>query len=211
VPPLSAKNSGAGSILGPPDEEDEDGEKPKKIPIVCEILDPKTQQTILGNPEMRAVSDFLQSNDMVSKILAMVCEDRTVKLILDEMLAPDGASMACVPASKYCTPGEEISYFEVACRAQEEYGEILLGYIEPDETESTGYKAPLINSKEKTVKMCWDGHVCCLLTGRVGTFHSRYYCASKHIQLMTAGMVHVTNLTPPGEWSVNPSRAYGRR
>jgi hypothetical protein len=26
----------------------------------------------------------------------------------------------------------------------------------------------------------------------------RYYCASKHIQLMTASTVHVTNLTTPG-------------
>jgi hypothetical protein len=51
------------------------------IPIVTEILDPRTQQTIKENPEMRAVSDFLQSNDMVSKILAMVCEDRSVKTI----------------------------------------------------------------------------------------------------------------------------------
>ena len=70
-----------------------------KIPIVTEILDPRTQQTIQQNPEMRSVSDFLQSNDMVSKILAMVCEDRSVKSILDQMLAPRGASMACIPAS----------------------------------------------------------------------------------------------------------------
>ena len=121
-PSLSARNSGTGSILGP---EVGDGEVKDKIPIVCEILDPKTQQTILGNPEMRAVSDFLQSNDMVSKILAMVCEDRTVKLILDEMLAPEGASMACIPASRYCEPGEELSYFQMACRCQMA-GEILL-------------------------------------------------------------------------------------
>jgi len=38
--------------------------------------------------------------------------------------------------------------------------------------------------------------------GRVG-YHSspRYYCASKHIQLMTASMVHLTNLTTPGSGS----------
>jgi hypothetical protein len=33
---------------------------------------------------------------------------------------------------------------------------------------------------------------------------THYYCASKH-QLMTAGIVHVTSLTPPG--SDNPTRA----
>jgi hypothetical protein len=33
---------------------------------------------------------------------------------------------------------------------------------------------------------------------RVGTFYSPCCCASKHIQLMTPGMVHVTNRPPPG-------------
>ena len=94
-----------------------------KIPIVTEILDPRTQQTIQQNREMRSVSDFLQSNDMVSKILAMVCEDRSVKSILDQMLAPRGASMACIPASRYAQPGESLSFFEMACRCQE-FGDV---------------------------------------------------------------------------------------
>ena len=134
------------------------------IPIVTEILDPRTQQTIKENPEMRAVSDFLQSNDMVSKILAMVCEDRSVKTILDQMLAPRGASVACIPASRYALDDEELSFFQMACRCQE-FGETLLGYLEPDESESTGFKAPEINSKEKKKPIAWDGYVCAVLTG----------------------------------------------
>jgi hypothetical protein len=41
----------------------------------------------------------------------------------------------------------------------------------------------------------------------------RYFEQSKHIQLTAAGMVHVvTNrVTPPEEWSDNPSRAYAQR
>uniref|UniRef100_A0A7S0KW69 Calmodulin n=1 Tax=Micromonas pusilla TaxID=38833 RepID=A0A7S0KW69_MICPS len=134
------------------------------IPIVTEILDPRTQQTIKENPEMRAVSDFLQSNDMVSKILAMVCEDRSVKTILDQMLAPRGATVACIPASRYVLDDEELSFFQMACRCQE-FGETLLGYLEPDESESTGFKAPEINSKEKKKPMVWNGYVCAVLTG----------------------------------------------
>lgn len=134
------------------------------IPIVTEILDPRTQQTIKENPEMRAVSDFLQSNDMVSKILAMVCEDRSVKTILDQMLAPRGATVACIPASRYALDDEKLSFFQMACRCQE-FGETLLGYLEPDESESTGFKAPEINSKEKKKPIAWDGYVCAVLTG----------------------------------------------
>jgi hypothetical protein len=43
-------------------------------------------------------------------------------------------------------------------------------------------------------------------SGRVGTLHVRYSAVD-----MTASVIRVTNLTPPGEWSDNPSRAHGRR
>ena len=140
-----------------------------RVPIVTEILDPRTQQTIQQNAEMRAVSDFLQSNDMVSKILAMVCEDRTVKGLLDELLTPRGASMACVPAGRYCRPGERLSFFEMACRCQE-YGEILIGYLEEDASQGEAhagrrFKAPFINPVNKKLPFSWDDNVCCLLTG----------------------------------------------
>ena len=141
-----------------------------RIPIVTEILDPRTQQTIQSNEEMRAVSDFLQSNDMVSKILAMICEDRSVKNLLDELLTPRGSSMACVPASRYCRPGERLSFFEMACRCQE-YGEILIGYLEEDHASrgeahaGRRFKPPFINPVNKKMPFSWDDNVCCLLTG----------------------------------------------
>ena len=51
-----------------------------------------------------------------------------------------------------------------------------------------------------------------LLPDRQGWHFSPRYFAVKH-QLMTEsmGFVHVTNLTPPGEWSEKPRRAYSRR
>ena len=137
----------------------------KNMPIVTEILDPRTQQTITDNPEMRAVSDFLQSNDMVSKILAMVCEDRSVKYILDEMLAPRGASLAVFPSSKYVNLdlNESLSFYQVATRAQKEFGEILIGTLVPDNTNPTGFKPPEVNSKTKTDEISWGGVQCCVL------------------------------------------------
>lgn len=39
------------------------------------------------------VCDFLQSNDMVAKILAMMSEDIGVKAILQELLQPHGAQL----------------------------------------------------------------------------------------------------------------------
>lgn len=54
--------------------------------MVCEILDPRTQATIQANMNFACMSDFLQSNDMVGKILAMVSEEILVTAILDELL-----------------------------------------------------------------------------------------------------------------------------
>jgi hypothetical protein len=43
-------------------------------------------------------------------------------------------------------------------------------------------------------------------------FTSRYFLQLQNtVQLMRARIVHVTNLTPPGEWSDNPSMSYSRR
>ena len=41
----------------------------------------------------------------------------------------------------------------------------MLGYLEKDPSQSTGFKMPVINSKDKWRKFCWDRFVCCLLTG----------------------------------------------
>jgi hypothetical protein len=42
-------------------------------------------------------------------------------------------------------------------------------------------------------------------TGRVGTFHVRHVILQSKHQFMTNNMVHVTNMTPPGSGSDNPS------
>jgi hypothetical protein len=47
------------------------------------------------------------------------------------------------------------------------------------------------------------------LTNMGITFEVGLALFTNTIQLMTSGMVHATNLTPPG--SDNPSRAYGQR
>mmetsp|Transcript_28874 Transcript_28874/g.94382 ORF Transcript_28874/g.94382 Transcript_28874/m.94382 type:complete len:850 (+) Transcript_28874:44-2593(+) len=147
-------DEGAGSEVGGEDLMEGMSEVQKSMPIVCEILDPRTQRTIRENEAIAKVSDFLQSNDMVSKILAMVSEDRGVKHILDELLAPGGVSMACIPAAKYAQPGERVSFFQMQLRAQT-YGEQIVGFVEPNE-EGGGWQEPTMNPPEKKTKRTWD-------------------------------------------------------
>jgi hypothetical protein len=63
--------------------------------------------------------------------------------------------------------------------------------------------------EERRVKNVASGALDADATVGLATFH-RVIMQSTH-QLMTGSTVHVTNPTHPGEWSDNPSRAYGRR
>jgi len=56
------------------------------IPLICEILDSRTQKTIAGNSAVSLASDFCQTNRLVAQILGMVSENRNVKALLDELL-----------------------------------------------------------------------------------------------------------------------------
>jgi hypothetical protein len=87
-------------------------------PTICEILDPRTQNTIRSNRSVAAASDFIQSNKFVAQILAMVCEDRGVRALLGELLGADGVSFSVRPSAKYAAPHEELSFFELQLRAQ---------------------------------------------------------------------------------------------
>ena len=58
------------------------------LPVYCEILDTRTQQLIESHPGDDVSScHFLVSNRLISKVLAMVSEDRAVRAILDQLLS----------------------------------------------------------------------------------------------------------------------------
>ncbi|KAG6620149.1 Ion channel [Phytophthora cinnamomi] len=71
------------------------GHLPDAVPDYCkcisEILDPRTQRTISTSATILKLSEFIQSNELVSCILAMISESRDVRVILDELLGPQGA------------------------------------------------------------------------------------------------------------------------
>ncbi|KAG7398990.1 hypothetical protein PHYBOEH_009983 [Phytophthora boehmeriae] len=101
------------------------------VPDLCkcisEILDPRTQRTISTSSTILALSEFIQSNELVSCILAMISENRDVRVILDELLGPDGAYFEIEPPSRYCEADEMVSFWQLSKRAMVR-GEILCGY-----------------------------------------------------------------------------------
>merc|ERR1740117_1980418 len=88
------------------DEASPVGEEPAECPIICEILDPRTQKTIAGNKYVSLSSDFCQTNKLVAQIVAMISEERSVKTVLDELLGVSGCTFAVFPATRYAQEKE---------------------------------------------------------------------------------------------------------
>ena len=124
---------------------------PLKCAVVCEILDTRTQETISKNEKVSLSSDFVQSNQMVSQILAMVSEDRNVKSILGQLLGASGANITVTGSKFLCEPDEELSYWQLQkrCIAMDK---TLLGY-----QGHVGNEETVINPKDKEVPKFWDG------------------------------------------------------
>jgi len=128
-------------------------------PIICEILDSRTQKTIAGHRNLSLSSDFVQSNKLVAQILAMVAEQRKVKLILDELLGVGGVSLLVVPPQLYACPGEVVSFFTLAKRASR-MDAILIGYQKRGCIEKT-----VLNPARKHEPQVWDSFDLAIIAG----------------------------------------------
>lgn len=99
----------------------------KECTCISEILDPRTQRTISTSSIILRLSEFIQSNELISCILAMISESRDVRVILDELLGPNGSYFEVETSVRYCSPTEQVSFWQLAKRAMQ-LGEILCGY-----------------------------------------------------------------------------------
>ena len=111
--------------------------KQKMIPnnsciVTCEILDPTTHTMIMQNPAIAHMSDYVLSNNTVSKVLAMVAESREVKTVLKELLGSSGCDIAVSPIKKYTHSGMGVSFWDLFGQVRQK-GEILIGYMRDDD------------------------------------------------------------------------------
>lgn len=121
----------------------------RECKCISEILDPRTQRTISTSATILRLSEFIQSNELVSCILAMISESRDVRVILDELLGPYGSYFEVEGAMRYCTPTEHVSFWQLAKRAMQ-LGEILCGYQVRGETDET-----VLNPTDKAKPRTW--------------------------------------------------------
>lgn len=120
-------------------------------PIICEILDPRTQATIESNTSVAASSDFCQSNRLIAQVLAMVSENRGVKHLLDELLSSEGSSFLVATSGEFVHKNERLTFYDLAARINFHTHSILVGYQTTDESLKT-----TINPPDKHVLKPWD-------------------------------------------------------
>lgn len=140
------------------------------VPTVCEILDSRTQRTVNESEKISAVSDFMQSNSMISRIMAMISEDHTVKTILDTLLGATGAQFEVMPASKVVHPEAMVCFWEVAQKVSRR-GMILCGYI-CAAVGGAGKPQCMLNPDGKDVPQLWEDHLLVVMANAEGAVHA---------------------------------------
>jgi hypothetical protein len=144
-----------------------------ELPIVVEILDPRTQRTVSESHTtgLVMVSDFMHSNDLVSKILAMVSEDAQVKFILDRLLGGYGTQFAVVPSEQVVQPDAAVSYDDLALHCSVTRRAVLCGFITPPKRR--GPPDCVINPPDKATPRAWAGCGLVLIVAGHAELHGR--------------------------------------
>jgi len=136
----------------------------RAMPIVVEILDPRTQRTVNDSYKVWSISDFIQSNELMSKMMAMISEEAAVKKILDQLMGETGTQFELQPAEKFVAPDQEASFWELARECTLTRHAILCGYVEPTEAGSRSLPECIINPPDKLARRRWRRHNLVLIT-----------------------------------------------
>lgn len=86
----------------------------RRCEIVAEILDIRTRNLFAETQ----CCDYVLSNELMSKTLAMVSEDRLVNLVLKELFSANGNAIFVRKSADYVFTGEELSFFEMQTRCR---------------------------------------------------------------------------------------------
>jgi len=132
-----------------------------KVPILTEILDARTTETVAEAPSLTQLSDFVQSAAMVSRGIAMVEEEDSVNAILNELLGGEGQALEVLPASLYVRENEKLSFMQLSKRVHD-HDAVCLGYqTQPAMTvEDT-----VMNPRDKERAKTWDGLFLIIMRG----------------------------------------------
>jgi len=143
------------------DDPEDYQEMAARCPVLVEILDARTEASVALSPSLNRLAQFVQRNEMVSRVLAMVSEEASVNHILGEVLCGDGCAIEVQPADRYINRGEQLSFMQLSLRVMEA-DECCIGYQKhpPQELEDT-----VINPRDKDTPMDFAGMYLIVMRG----------------------------------------------
>jgi len=124
----------------------------KKCKVVTELLDPKSQQVLQRNSNVRSCGSFVYSNSIATGVFAMAAAEKEVYNLLLEFLDPHNpmAHISASLAGDLLHGTENLSYSELQRRVWDAQGGILLGW------RRTHERYPVLNPKDKTARVAWS-------------------------------------------------------
>jgi len=99
-------------------------EMASKCTLVCEILDPRTENLL----SMASANDFICANDFVSMALGQISEEAGIHTLVYDLFSPEGSEMHIKPIYLYTEHGSTLSFWDLVAKARTR-AEICLGYV----------------------------------------------------------------------------------
>lgn len=137
----------------------------------------------------------MNSNDLVSKILAMVSEDAKIKGILDQLLGGFGTQFAVVPSEQVVQPETAISYDDLALHCSVMRRAVLCGFITPPKRR--GPPDCVLNPPDKATPRVWQGCGLVLIVAGDAELHARVSSSSPPTPVYGGARMSATDIGTP--------------
>lgn len=116
----------------------------KECTVISEIMDPRTKQLV----SVAQISDYVVSNELVSKSMAMVLEEREINIVLTELFTADGSEIFMRDCKTYVGKDEKANFWQISQRAGFRR-EILIGWRRKGEDV-------ILNPTNKDEALSWN-------------------------------------------------------
>ncbi|MEQ1738043.1 MAG: NAD-binding protein, partial [Rhodoglobus sp.] len=94
-----------------------------QLNIVSEMLDDRNRELA----EVTDADDFIVSDQLISRIVSQVSENKTLIQVFDSLFSSTGSEIYLYPAEHYLTAGSTVNFYTVL-EAARQRGETALGY-----------------------------------------------------------------------------------
>uniref|UniRef100_A0A7S4T9I9 Uncharacterized protein n=1 Tax=Alexandrium monilatum TaxID=311494 RepID=A0A7S4T9I9_9DINO len=124
----------------------------KKVKIVTELLDPKSQRVVEGHDNVRKLGSFVYSNALETGVFAMAVREKAAYSILLQLLAPNNQAghIAAVPVGSVVRGTQRLSFHDLHARVLQVCGGLLLGW------KRVRVRYPELNPGNKGERLPWS-------------------------------------------------------